>query len=187
MPKNFLNNPSYPIGFRNNNPGNLKASGDNWVGMIGTNGGFVTFKDMSYGLRAMAIDLSNKINNGFDTIRKIITRWAPPSENDTEAYIRAMVQYTGIGENEKLIADFPTLLKLMKGIIRHENGKQFADLLTDADLTEGINMMPKSIIDRVANFFGTTVTGAQKKNISTVLIIVGVLGIVLISTALIKK
>src|SRR5690606_4163224 len=99
MPKNFLNNPSYPIGFRNNNPGNLKASGDNWVGMIGTNGGFVTFKDMSYGLRAMAIDLSNKINNGFDTIRKIITRWAPPSENDTEAYIRAMVQYTGIGEN----------------------------------------------------------------------------------------
>ena len=35
-------------------------------------------------------------------VRNIITRWAPPSENDTEAYIRHVVRLSGLGGNENI-------------------------------------------------------------------------------------
>ena len=36
-------------------------------------------------------------------MRNIISRWAPPKENDTEAYIRTVLQLTGIGGKENLL------------------------------------------------------------------------------------
>ena len=35
-------------------------------------------------------------------VRNIITRWAPPSENDTEAYIRHVVRLSGLGGYENI-------------------------------------------------------------------------------------
>ncbi len=140
MAKSFLNMPGYPIGLRNNNPGNLRP-GDNWQGMIGENGGFIQFKDISWGLRALAIDLNTKITNGFDTIALIIYRYAPPSENDTGAYINSVVSTTGISANQKLYPNADTLKKLIRGIINVELGGSFAALITTADIQEGISMM----------------------------------------------
>ena len=37
------------------------------------------------------------------TVRNIISRWAPPKENDTEAYIRTVLRLTGIGGKENLL------------------------------------------------------------------------------------
>lgn len=39
------------------------------------------------------------VNRKLNTIRLIISRWAPPSENNTELYIRKVVELTGIPEN----------------------------------------------------------------------------------------
>ena len=79
----------------NNNPGNLKY-GPNWLGVIGRdNRGFAQFSTIDYGVRAVYVDVSTKVSTGFNTIRKIITRYAPPNENDTEAYIKFVVQVTG--------------------------------------------------------------------------------------------
>lgn len=141
MPKNFLNTPGYPRGLRNNNPGNIRDN-DNWQGEIGIDAaGFTIFKDCSWGLRALAIDLSTKIRNGYNTIRKIITRYAPPSENDTEAYISSVVGYTGIGSNTELSADPGTLARLMRAIMNVELGASFSNMLTASDINEGISMM----------------------------------------------
>lgn len=144
---------NYPLGIRNNNPGNIRP-GDNWVGMVGTNKNFIVFKDIHHGLRALAIDLSNKIHKGYNTIQKIIERYAPPSENNTPSYVQAVSLSTGIGSQDKLTANFDTLKKLMRAVVSHENGKAMADsVIKDSDLEKGIALMPQSITDRVKDFF----------------------------------
>src|SRR5688572_11083785 len=98
--KSFLGT-NYVPGIRNNNPGNIRP-GDNWIGMTGTANNFVVFKNMDYGFRALAIDVTNKIKKGYNTIRKIIERYAPPMENNTEAYIAQVEKVTGFDENKVL-------------------------------------------------------------------------------------
>ena len=39
---------------------------------------------------------------GLKTIRDIVSRWAPAKENNTEAYIRHVSDYTGIAPNKVL-------------------------------------------------------------------------------------
>lgn len=142
MPKSFLNMPGYPLGLRNNNPGNIRT-GDNWQGMIGANQGFVVFQDLSWGLRALGIDLANKIGNGYNTIQKIITRYAPTADNnDTAAYIGQMESLTGISRSKILTATNDTLLRLIRGIIHVENGSPYYTLITDSDINEGLSLIP---------------------------------------------
>lgn len=140
MGRSFLNQPGLPIGLRNNNPGNIRP-GDNWQGMIGTNGGFVVFKDVTFGIRAMAIDLRTKIGNGYNTITKIITRWAPPSENDTAAYISNVEYSTGWDADRVLTADSATYKRLIRAIMNIELGANYSAMVTDADINEGIALM----------------------------------------------
>lgn len=140
MGKSFLNQPGLPIGLRNNNPGNIRP-GDQWQGMIGENGGFVVFKDVSWGLRAMAIDLRTKINKGYNTINSIITRWAPPSENDTAAYIRNVEYTTGWDANRVLPANTETYQRMIRAIMNVELGPAYSAMISEADIQEGISMM----------------------------------------------
>lgn len=130
----------YPLGLRNNNPGNLRA-GDQWQGMIGQSQGFIQFQDLSWGLRALAIDLRTKINEGYDTIALIIDRYAPMSDNnDTEAYIQAVSDSAHLSRDKRLEANSATIAALMRGIIDVEIGTQYAGLISSADINEGISM-----------------------------------------------
>ena len=97
-------------GQRNNNPLNIRHSADQWQGAREeqTDKSFVQFKSMAYGYRAAWRILQTYYerfthqSRGF-TVRNIISRWAPPQENDTEAYIRTVLQITGIGGKENLL------------------------------------------------------------------------------------
>lgn len=151
MAKNFSGQSTYPIGLRNNNPGNLRP-GDSWQGMTGTNGGFVVFSDLSWGLRALGTDISNKVFRGLDTITKIIEVYAPRSENNTDAYINAVSKSTGIGKDDKLILNREVLKKLIRAIITHENGAPYASLITDQDIEEGIGKMSTNILLKLKSF-----------------------------------
>lgn len=145
MAKSFLNIAGYPKGLRNNNPGNIRP-GDNWQGMIGTNGGFVVFKDIAYGIRAMATDIGNDIRNkGLNTIAKLVSEYAPPSENDTMAYIRSVVSYTGIPADQLLPADHATLRKLIRAHMNVELGKEYSSLIADSDIDEGLGLMNEGL------------------------------------------
>lgn len=135
----------YPLGLRNNNPGNLRDSGDAWQGMIGTNQGFVVFKDCSWGLRALSIDLRSKISDGYNTLEELIYRYAPPSENDTEAYLDYMIGATLFSRSQALSANAATLKKLIRGIMDVELGRDYSLMLSDADINEGIEMMSGGI------------------------------------------
>lgn len=61
---------------------------NNWEGQTGQTNGFCVFASVEYGFRAAFITLKNYGRGGYNTIRKIVTRWAPPSENPTQTYIR---------------------------------------------------------------------------------------------------
>ncbi len=128
-----------PRGIRNNNPGNLRRNGDPWQGLAERQGDveFFTFKSAIYGIRALARTLiAYQDKHGLRTIRQIISRWAPPNENNTNAYIRAVAADTG--QDADQIFDmhrFDHLLPLAKAIIRHENGQQ---PYTDVELTKGL-------------------------------------------------
>lgn len=116
-------------GIRNNNPGNIRW-GDEWKGLVPeaqrTDKSFCQFKAPEFGIRAMIIILRNyQIKYGLKTITGIIKRWAPPNENDTQAYIRSVAQATGTDADKPIdLTDSRKLFPLLQAIIKHENGTQ---------------------------------------------------------------
>jgi len=116
-------------GIRNNNPGNIRW-GDEWRGLVPegqrTDKSFCQFKAPEFGIRAMIIILRNyQSKYGLKTITGIIKRWAPPNENDTQAYIRSVAQATGTDADKPIdLTDSRKLFPLLQAIIKHENGTQ---------------------------------------------------------------
>ena len=115
-----------PRGIRNHNPGNLRH-GDPWQGLAAKQADpeFCTFQSAAYGIRALARTLiTYQDKHGLRTIKHIIMRWAPPSENNTETYIRMVSQQTQRGANDELdMHCYRDLKALTEAIIRHENGR----------------------------------------------------------------
>ncbi len=94
-----------PRGLRNSNPLNIRHNADIFQGEIkGNDKSFKTFSSMSYGYRAAFVTLATYLSRSWNTIEKIISRWAPPSENNTQAYISTVVKYSGVAADEVLTA-----------------------------------------------------------------------------------
>lgn len=114
-------------GIRNNNPGNIRH-GDAWQGLAEqqTDSSFCVFRSPEYGIRALAKVLMNyEKKYGLNTVRKIVSCYAPENENDTDAYIKSVAGQLGVDADETItVRDKATLLVLVKAIIRHENGEQ---------------------------------------------------------------
>ena len=95
-----------PRGIRNNNALNIRRSKDQWKGMAEaqTDRAFVQFKSLEYGWRAAFHLLTRTYYHKYRlyTIRTIIRRWAPSSENDTSAYIANVSLLTGIDPDEPI-------------------------------------------------------------------------------------
>lgn len=114
-------------GLRNHNAGNLRKSADKWQGLAVNqpDSDFFTFKAPEWGIRALARTLiTYQDNYGLDTVRKIISRWAPPNENDTPAYVASVSSQMGVHQDATLdVHIYGFMLPLVKAIIRHENGE----------------------------------------------------------------
>lgn len=118
-----------PRGIRSNNPGNLReAKGDTtrWVGERATDDDpeFEEFERPEFGLRALALVLLNyQRKHGLRSVEQIINRWAPPNENHTEAYVKAVAGALGVNPGQPLnLSQEPILRSLTQAIVRHENG-----------------------------------------------------------------
>ncbi len=129
---NMLNNYKLPRGYRNNNPCNVIYSAtNNWQGKIydNTDGRFEQFRDMTYGYRAALALLRGDgyIGKGkANTIRQIITKFAPSFENDTANYIADVSRLTGI-DPDTVIArnDRDSLTKIVQAMSIVENGTTY--------------------------------------------------------------
>ncbi|ELY1831935.1 structural protein [Pseudomonas aeruginosa] len=119
--------PNPPRGIRNFNPGNIRhAKGTRWQGMSANqnDSAFVQFTGPQWGIRAIARTLiTYQDKHALRTIRQIISRWAPPSENNTESYIRQVAARVGVAPDARIdVYDYRTMRTLVEAIVRHENG-----------------------------------------------------------------
>ena len=103
-----MENKSVPRGIRNNNPLNIRYNPmTTWKGKVNdaakTDNQFEEFSTMVFGLRAALKLIHNYMwFHGCNTIEKIISRWAPASENNTSSYIAYVCKRTGLLKNEHL-------------------------------------------------------------------------------------
>jgi hypothetical protein len=136
---------SLPRGIRNNNPGNLRGNAE-WKGKTGADeGGYLTFESPQSGLRAMAVNLLVQQNkHGLNTVQDIVTKYAPPSENDTASYIKQVSQALGVQPTQRVnLSDPATLNALMAVMIKQENGMQpFSPEQLRAAADSAINKTP---------------------------------------------
>lgn len=123
-------------GIRNNNPGNIRIGATQWQGMAieQNDPSFIQFSTPEFGIRAIAKIMLTYESMGVNTIEAAIHRWAPPVENDTDAYVQAVCDGCSVGATT--VVDLRALMpNLVKAIILHENGSQ---PYTDDQINAGI-------------------------------------------------
>jgi hypothetical protein len=107
-----VTNPAAPAPLRNNNPGALMPGGK-----------LANYPDMQSGIAAMDQNLASYANKGVNTLSDVISKWAPPNENNTQAYIKDVSQRLGIPPNQKVDLTNPAQrLAISSAIMLHENG-----------------------------------------------------------------
>ncbi|WEK32936.1 MAG: structural protein P5 [Candidatus Pseudomonas phytovorans] len=127
-----------PRGVRNKNPGNIDYNPRNaWQGQLGLEEGvskprFARFDHPENGIRALGKLLINYRGKdgmpgvggkGIDTVLETINRWAPSSENDTQAYASTAAKRLSVRTTDPInIKDPATLRGMVLSIIIHENG-----------------------------------------------------------------
>lgn len=112
-----------PRGIRNNNPLNIRI-GNRWIGEVlhPTDSEFEQFVSLHYGLRAGFVLLRRYIvRYKLNTVRLIISRWAPSTENKTEDIIGRVSKFMAIGPDD---------------VLSYENKSQMCDLVQGMCLVE---------------------------------------------------
>ncbi len=122
-----LSNKPPPPSVRNNNPGNIRYdqsfTGPGGVlegALPGQKGSFAVFATPEEGMRAMQRQIELDTQKRGKTLAQFIRKYAPDSENDTNAYIANMSRALGIGPNDVVP---PHLIpQLQAAMIRMEGG-----------------------------------------------------------------
>ena len=132
------------VGLRNNNPGNIRwSASNNWQGQTGQDSnGFCVFDTPQDGIRALAVLLLNYYNKyDLNTVENIITKWAPPSENDTVTYYTDVADAMGVNPGDTIdLTDPNTLTALVNAIITEENGiNPYPDNVIALGVTNGLS------------------------------------------------
>lgn len=129
-----------PRGIRNCNPLNIRI-GNTWMGERPNpdDNEFEQFVNMECGIRAGFVILRRYIRRyKLNTIRLIVSRWAPATENHTEAYIKKVADHMKKDPDEEILFDDKEIMcQLVDAMIRVECGKpvNFAMISKGYDLT----------------------------------------------------
>lgn len=130
-------------GIRNNNPGNIRKDGEMWKGEVyGMDKDFKTFNSMQWGVRAMFHLLNNyRLLHGCDTLEKLINRWAPPVENDTQVYVSFVSERAGVPKSSRIMTtNKDVMIPIVRAMIRMENGTD----VPESYITEGWDLFIKN-------------------------------------------
>ena len=120
-------------GERNNNPGNIRLSDSAWRGKVASaDPAFECFDTAENGIRALAkLLLAYQRRHACRTVRQVVARWAPPTENTTAAYVVDVARALGLSPDAEInCAQLAVLVALARAIIRHENGRCVYDAPT---------------------------------------------------------
>lgn len=115
--------PNAPRGIRNNNPLNLEYRSSQ-PGVTGSDGRFGRYQSMEDGLFAGATQILRWVDRGDTTLTALVTRWAPPSENNTTAYVQRVARETGLSPTAAINWRDPAVLgSVIQSMARVENGQ----------------------------------------------------------------
>ena len=112
---------------RNHNPGNIRRCGVRYRGerRPSCDPAFKEFESDEWGYRAMFVLLeSYRRRYGIDTLRAIVTRWAPPIENDTASYIRFVSERAEVDPDAVLLPRDVRLRAIVEAMSRFERGHE---------------------------------------------------------------
>lgn len=133
-----------PRGMRNNNPFNIRISNNKWMGKITPpqDRDFEQFTTLGDGIHAGLVILRNYYRlHGLSTIKEIINRWAPASENPTSSYVEFVCKRCAVNADDKInVLDPRFLLKLASAIIEDEQGS--AEFIPQEQLEVEIRKFP---------------------------------------------
>ncbi len=138
-------NTSLPRGYRNNNPLNIRISSNAWKGKVplddNTDGTFEQFRTMAYGYRAAMKLIQTYIRKyNCNTLAKIISRWAPPSENYTASYITNVASRMGLNPTDYINPNNRfQMTELVRAMSYSENGTKIEP--DDAAIQEAWTLM----------------------------------------------
>lgn len=119
------NMPTKAIGFRINNPLNIRYStANNWKGQTGQQSGFCVFDTPENGIRAAMVNLKSYRKQGVVTIGDIISRWAPPTENNTQNYIDFVCKKLGANISDEVEQNAQNYIALLQAMCIMEIGCQ---------------------------------------------------------------
>ena len=111
-----------------NNPCNIRISDTAWVGKItpSSDPAFEQFSEPEYGIRAACkIFINYQKLYDLRTIERLISRWAPSVENNTQAYILFIANRVGVPSNQEIdLTDILLLTGFITAVIRYESGSQ---------------------------------------------------------------
>lgn len=117
-----------------NNPFNIRWSvSNNWKGQLQPKNGFCQFDSIENGFRAFWILLRNyKKRYNIHTISALIRRFAPESENPTDAYIKYVQDYVNkdlpfLGENFDVLETWDWLLAAI-AMFQFEQGRKITSV-----------------------------------------------------------
>ena len=117
---------SLPRGLRNCNPGNIRRSKVRYRGEVagGRDPEFREFESIALGYRAMFVLLHTYRHKHLcSTLREMISRYAPPSENNTEGYIARVARQSGVKPEEPIdTLDRATMVAIVCAMSAVENG-----------------------------------------------------------------
>ena len=122
-------------GIRNNNPLNIEK-GDDWDNLSidqSADERFAVFDTAEHGIRAAARILATyQDSHGLTSVSQMISRWAPPVENDTPAYIRNVVAGVGVTADAAIVIGNNDVTKnMIKAMMKQENGADTVNHYTD--------------------------------------------------------
>lgn len=114
-----------PRGLRNNNAGNIRKSSTRYLGEVrpSSDKAFKQFETRGWGYRAIFVLLESYSKRGYKTLRQMINRYAPPSENHTEIYLKYVCDCAMTSADIQLdITDKNTMVLVVAAISKMENG-----------------------------------------------------------------
>ena len=113
-------------GLRNQNPGNIRLGSFLYKGerAQSEDSAFRQFESIGWGYRAMFVLLHTyAVKHRCRTLRDFIARYAPPSENNTEAYLRRVVTATHLSPDEMIsTTDGAVMTAVVAAMSEVENG-----------------------------------------------------------------
>jgi len=170
------------IGLTDNNPGDILAGTGAFQGITGSvsaNGlTYDVFQSAAYGIRALAIDIKNAVNEGYNTVSSFVYHYLGTSSNNAANpnvanYLAAVVQGSGLSANSPITsANVP---QLVQGVLQGEgtlsgtnpsdisSGLQLAGF-TGATGVTGVNMTPaqSAVASTGGGFFNALGAGTNE-------------------------